>query len=193
VHAGAKRDKPFTWHALSTTESFANIGYPGVLRQCETCHLPGTHNFSASTSASALPNRLFRTVASGSSAFNGTAGTLITGCTISTINDCLATTLSVFSLSPYVAADNTTIYGSGFSVAGATGVPTNAAGTTLVNSPITTACFSCHDSALAKAHIEINGGLIYQPRSSALAAPPETCLVCHGTGRIADIKVMHNK
>jgi OmcA/MtrC family decaheme c-type cytochrome len=190
IHAGAKRAVPFTWHASSTTESFADVKFPGVLKECETCHLPGTYDFSATASAAALPNRLHRTVATG--LFNGTAGTATTGCTVSVINDCLATPISVFSLSPYVIKDNTTSYGAGFSVAAGTGVPTNAAATTLVNSPIATQCFACHDSVLARAHIEINGGSIYAVRSVALAKT-ETCMVCHDTGRIADIKVMHAK
>ncbi|MEQ1806863.1 MAG: OmcA/MtrC family decaheme c-type cytochrome, partial [Burkholderiaceae bacterium] len=190
IHAGAKRKTPFTWHASSTTESFANVRFPGVLKECEACHVPGTYDFSSVASASALPNRLHRTVATG--IFNGTAGTLTTGCTVTTINDCLGTAVGVFSLSPYVVKDNATNYGSGFSVAAATGVPTNAAGTTLVSSPITTVCFSCHDSALAKAHFEINGGSVYALRSTTLLKT-ETCMVCHDTGRIAAIKTMHAK
>jgi len=192
IHAGAKREVPFTWHASSTTESFADIKFPGVLSECETCHLPGTYGFSAAPSASALPNRLYRTVATG--LFNGTAGTLTTGCTVTAINDCLQTAVGVFSLypGPEVIKDNLTSYGSGFSVAAATGVPTNAAGTTLVNSPIATQCFACHDSILARAHIEVNGGSIYAPRTTALGTI-ETCMVCHDAGRIADIEVMHAK
>jgi OmcA/MtrC family decaheme c-type cytochrome len=190
IHAGAKRDQAFTWHASSTTESFADVKFPGVLKDCETCHLPGTYNFAASASASALPNRLYRTVATG--IFNGTAGTVTTGCTVTAINDCLQTAAGAYALSPYVIKDNATTYGSGFSVAAATGVPTNAAPTTLVNSPIATQCFACHDSALARTHMEINGGSIYSPRGTALAKV-ETCMVCHDVGRIADIKAMHAK
>ena len=41
--------------------------------------------------------------------------------------------------------------------------------------------------------MEITGNAsIYSPRSAALARP-ETCMVCHGPGHIADIKVMHAK
>lgn len=174
IHAASKRDKPFTWHAVSTSNSFANIGFPGILNACETCHLPGTYDFSASASASAVDNRLYRTVGTGK--YNGT----------------VAGSLTAFSISPYVIADNVTDYGAGFGFTPATGVTTAAAATTLVISPITTACFSCHDSALAKSHMEGNGGSIYTARSTALGTP-EQCLVCHGTGRIADIKTMHAK
>ncbi len=54
------------------------------------------------------------------------------------------------------------------------------------------ACFACHDSTIARAHIEYGGGSIYAPRSTALGTT-ETCMVCHDAGRIADIKVMHAK
>jgi OmcA/MtrC family decaheme c-type cytochrome len=198
IHAGNKREVPFTWHASSLGESFADIKFPGVLRNCEGCHIRGAYDFSASASASAVPNRLYRTVATG--VFNGIANTVTKGCTTSPpppstgpfVSDCKSTALSVYSLSPYVTKDNVFDYGAGFSVAAATGVPTNAAGTTLVNSPIATACFACHDSVLARTHMEINNGSIYAPRTAALGTQ-ETCMVCHATGRIADIKVMHAK
>jgi OmcA/MtrC family decaheme c-type cytochrome len=178
IHAGNKRGEPFTWHASSTTESFADIKYPGILSNCQGCHLPGTYDFSVAASESALPNRQFRTVATG--IFNGTPGTPTAGCTVTPINDCLQTEVGAFSLSPYVAKDNMTSYGPA-------GSPLN-----LMNSPIATQCFACHDSELARAHFEVNGGSIYVPRATALGAV-ETCMVCHGDGRIADIEVMHAK
>jgi len=194
-----KRTVPFTWHAASTTEGFWTIGYPGVLKNCESCHLPGTYDFSASASASALPNKQFRTVATGY--FNNSTTTLTTGCTVSATNTCMPTALAVFSLSPYVTADNATKYGSGFSIAGATGVATQAGGATLVDSPITTVCFACHDTSLATTHMKLNGGVIYQSRNLTAAGGTysgtlvnnEQCMLCHGTGRVADIKAMHDK
>jgi len=98
----------------------------------------------------------------------------------------------VFSLSPYVVKDNATNYGAGFGFNAGTGVTTPAAATTLAISPITTVCFACHDSSQAKAHMELNGGSIYAARSTALATS-ETCMVCHATDRIGDIKAMHAK
>jgi len=83
-------------------------------------------------------------------------------------------------------------YGNGFSYSATTGVTTEAAATTLVTSPIATACFACHDTATATAHMTSNGGSIYAPRSSALPVL-EQCMVCHGPDRIADIRAMHNK
>jgi OmcA/MtrC family decaheme c-type cytochrome len=186
IHGASKRSKPFTWHASTTTESFADIGFPGVLKNCETCHLPGTYDFSASASAAQLPNRLYRTVGTG--IYNGTAGTVTTNSSPATTQ----TAVGVFSLSPYVTADNATNYGAGFSYNAATGVATPAAGTTLVTSPIATACFACHDSDLATQHMQSNGGSIYEARSTALAKS-EQCTLCHTAGKVADIKAMHAK
>ena len=160
IHAAAKREKQFTWHASSTTDGFWKIGYPGILNNCETCHVPGMYDFSAATSSSALPNRLYRTVATGKFNRNG------------------ADPVANFAISPYVTADNVTDYGAGFAFAAATGVSTPAAGTTLVSSPIATACFACHDSALARGHMENEGGSIYKPRTTALAKV-ELCMQCH--------------
>jgi len=211
IHAAAKRNVPFTWDATSTTESFADVMYPGILGNCEACHLPGTYDFSAGTSAAALPNRQYRTVATG--IFNGTVNTTITTYTYSsTSQTCVAgqsapqTALGVFELSPYITA--LTNYGFGFTFNASAATTTNTCkpdgtlvsippgGTvqadpaTLVNSPISTACFACHDGTDVLAHIEINGGSIYQPRSTALNAV-ESCLLCHGTGQVADIKAVH--
>ncbi len=165
IHAAAKRNVPYNWHAVSATEGFFDIGYPGVLNQCETCHLPGTYDLSASASVSALDNRQYRTVA---------AGTLNPG----------------FSISPYVSTGVN--YGSGFSFSTSTEAITDAAATTLVTSPTATACLACHDSNDALAHFRVNGGSIYAARSTGLATT-ETCLVCHGPGRIAAIKESHAK
>jgi OmcA/MtrC family decaheme c-type cytochrome len=174
IHASAKRTVPFTWHATSpppTPESFADIGFPGILAQCETCHLPGTYDFRNSTASAAIPGKQYRTTATG--VFNP------------------VTPLDVYSMSPYVAIGQPAPgYGVGFSYNVGTQVTTPAAPTTLVNSPIATACFACHDSSVETAHIKTNGGSIYAPRSTALATT-EQCMICHGPNSIADIKVVH--
>jgi OmcA/MtrC family decaheme c-type cytochrome len=166
IHAGGKREKPFTWHAsapLPNPKSFADIGYPGILSKCETCHLPGTYDFSAAASQSAMPNRLYRTAATG---------------TFSTPDP---TTLAGYSQSPYVAPGS---YGSG-----SANTDLN-----LVNSPIATACFSCHDSNLAKQHMESQGASFYVQRSVALGRV-ELCMLCHDSDSAfgIGIKAVHNK
>jgi OmcA/MtrC family decaheme c-type cytochrome len=179
IHAGEKRVVPFTWHAALVGESFDDVKFPGVLSKCETCHLPGTYAF-AGVSDTVMASRLYRTV---------TTGTLSSTASALTKYGYAPSTSGAWG-APYVTQD--VAYGSGFSFNATTGVSTAAATTTLVNSPITTACFSCHDSAQARAHMEDNGGSIYDPRSTALAKQ-ETCMVCHASGRVADIAAMHAK
>jgi len=55
-------------------------------------------------------------------------------------------------------------------------------------------CSSCHASALAKAHMEQNGGSFAATQDDAgnlTNAGLETCAVCHGPGHTADVAVMH--
>jgi OmcA/MtrC family decaheme c-type cytochrome len=163
IHAASIRTVPYNWHATSATENFSDVTYPGVLSQCETCHLAGTYDYSLSTSASAMDFRLYRTVATGNLAAS-------------------------ISNSPYITTGVN--YGTGYSYNIGTGVTVEAAATTLVTSPTTTACLACHDSNDAVAHFRNNGGSVYAARSTALATT-ETCLICHGTGRLADIKAVH--
>jgi OmcA/MtrC family decaheme c-type cytochrome len=70
----------------------------------------------------------------------------------------------------------------------------------LVNAPVTGACISCHDSAVAKAHMASNGAQLGVaatgpsftdlgvPRTTILA---EQCVLCHGEGRVADVVNVH--
>src|SRR5678815_3467875 len=101
IHAGAKRSTEFTWHASTATSSFAEVKYPGVLNFCEGCHIPGAVNFENSASEAALPNRLYRTFATGS--FSGHVGDTFTtysgaSCTAGTSSP--ATETSVHALAP---------------------------------------------------------------------------------------------
>jgi hypothetical protein len=135
--------------------------------------VPGTFDFSSSASQTAIgastdgiDKRLYRTVGTGTYAAS-------------------------VSLSPYVLTG--VDYGAGFSFNVGTGATTAAAGTTLVNSPTVTVCSACHDTPDAISHYQINGASFYQARSTAITGTNETCLICHGTDRIADIAVMHSK
>jgi OmcA/MtrC family decaheme c-type cytochrome len=221
IHAADKRENPFTWDATSVTESFADIGYPGVLNFCQGCHLPGTYDFSASASQSALPHKQYRTVATGG--FTTTVGGAIPGWK-NTSGSCVAnngvqTALGAFEVSPYVqnkqfppntfgnaftfnaSATNPsagcTMTGTPYSIAAQATTesdPTANADyqTNLVNSPVMGVCIACHDSNVDAAHFTINGGSIYQPRNTALNTI-ETCMICHGPGAIADIAQVHSK
>jgi OmcA/MtrC family decaheme c-type cytochrome len=177
IHAGAKRETKYNWHAISSTDGFWDVKYPGVLKNCEACHLAGTYDFSAAGSAVPSPNnRQYKTVMTGNSA------------------------AATFSTSPYVAQVIGTAYGGGYSVSAATGAITAAAGTTLVTSPITAVCFACHDNnttvsagmgQTAVAHMKAQGGSIYEARSTALLKT-ELCNTCHGTAGASSIGSVHS-
>ena len=64
-----QREHPFTW-TPGDGESFAEVSSRRVLKNCEGCHVRGSYDFSNSASQSALPNRLYRTVATGFFALN---------------------------------------------------------------------------------------------------------------------------
>jgi OmcA/MtrC family decaheme c-type cytochrome len=53
------------------------------------------------------------------------------------------------------------------------------------------ACGACHDSSLTKNHMELNGALFTALQTTLSTSTPETCAICHGPGRSADVKVVH--
>jgi OmcA/MtrC family decaheme c-type cytochrome len=64
----------------------------------------------------------------------------------------------------------------------------------VVISPNTSVCSACHIEALAIQHMQQNGGDFDARKaadSSLISASTETCVVCHGKGRTADVKEMH--
>ncbi len=170
-----KRTVPYTWAGVTATNNYSKVVFPGDLKKCTTCHFEGTYDFTASAYTPALlANLLDVTTATGK--FNGTA-----------------TGTNVFRISPYVTKDNVADYGSGFSYTVATGVTVEAAGTNLVNSPIASACFSCHDTATAQTHMANDGGgSIYATRAVALTKS-ERCLDCHAAGKASPIKLKHKQ
>ena len=63
---------------------------------------------------------------------------------------------------------------------------------------VNSTCYYCHDSAAALAHIRESGGAIsiadpdaadFAQRQDVVAA--ESCAVCHGAGKVADLSVVH--
>jgi OmcA/MtrC family decaheme c-type cytochrome len=175
VHAGRRRTVDFTWHATEAGPGYDEIEFPGTLNTCTTCHVGNTYDFTSAPNLAAIPNMPLTTVATG------------------IYNSDPAQNSSYYTLSPYVVADGVTTYGSGFSFNAGTGATTQAAGTTLVLSPITGACASCHDTPAAIDHMKSAGGRFYAPRSQVLApgAAQEQCLICHGPGRSAAIGEVH--
>jgi OmcA/MtrC family decaheme c-type cytochrome len=171
IHGANKRVNKFSWEA-SAGDKYWTVTYPGYLRNCEECHVAGMYDFSNSAytanKGSIFDSLLYTTAATGT-----------IPATISVITTGLETIPGTY-YSPFVTAG--AVYGSGFSYsASATGgTITNAAATTLVNSPIAAACAGCHDTKVARAHMSQFGGSVSQPRTAALATK-ETCIICHGT------------
>jgi OmcA/MtrC family decaheme c-type cytochrome len=197
IHGASIRNTGFSWHAACPTGTtfadgtctaanadpyFANVSYPGVLNNCLQCHKPGTFDFSATTSAAALPNLLMSTVGTGTYAADISTSRYVTlgqdyGTNFSTANLTSGTKDGVACTTAAPCPCTLTS-------------PCNASGTTLVESPITAACSACHDAPIAINHMKEMGGTFYGTRTEALART-ESCMLCHGPGTIAAIAAVH--
>jgi OmcA/MtrC family decaheme c-type cytochrome len=168
IHNGnsGQRVNKFSWEANAGAK-FWEVGYPGLLKNCEQCHIAGMYDYSNTVYTSVVPNLLMTTAASGT--ISATGFPIITGL------ETVTSTSSV--ISPFVTPG--TAYGAAFVYTANNGASTPAAATTLVLSPISAACSGCHDSTIARAHMQSNGGTVFGPRSDALGKT-EQCLVCHG-------------
>ena len=74
-----------------------------------------------------------------------------------------------------------------------TGAVANNASDNLRNSPTAAVCSSCHDSAVAKLHMQdpANGGMFSVTQATLDATVLEGCVLCHGAGRVFDVKAVH--
>lgn len=64
----------------------------------------------------------------------------------------------------------------------------------VVVSPNSSVCSACHNDFLAAEHMKQNGGDFNATKaadSSLISSSVETCVLCHGPGRTADVAVMH--
>lgn len=136
IHGADKRENDFIVYGFGGNEhDFGHVEFPGILNNCETCHLEDTY----------YP-----------------VGPGVQATTIDT------------------GADRSTAYDD-------------------VNiTPTAAVCSACHDSNLARVHMEQNGAAwdVVQAADGILnsmsrGAVTETCAICHGPGRIADIEVVH--
>ena len=64
----------------------------------------------------------------------------------------------------------------------------------IADSPTVSACLTCHTTSTATAHMRQNGGVIGGTKTAngQVANQAETCALCHGPGRTADIREVHN-
>ncbi len=211
-----KRSYPYTWDAVSQSEGFWEVTFPGPRNNCEACHatlanpLQHTYDFSAPDSAAAVPNLLWSTDATNavtlqnfvSSVFGSspyvaavTTGTITAGtqgavtCTVAASCTCTVQNPCLSNFGANAGFDKVA------------GVLTDGAATNLVTSPITAACIACHDSPTQKSHIIAMNGQFYVARSVAKGLATnnptdpnqESCLICHGPqpNSIAPIADMH--
>jgi OmcA/MtrC family decaheme c-type cytochrome len=58
--------------------------------------------------------------------------------------------------------------------------------------PTAAVCSSCHDGQVAQSHMMLNGALFSATQAVInTGATLEACAICHGPGRVADVKVIH--
>ena len=61
----------------------------------------------------------------------------------------------------------------------------------LYTTPTAAVCSACHDSAVSRAHMESLGGAMFAVDLTTVNGSFETCSVCHGPGKIADLNEVH--
>ena len=120
-------------------DGFKEVTYPGILKNCEQCHVAGSYDFRTAANANAVPNLLWSTAAKADMSIPaGYTGPVI------------GLSAWIKKLYPDATARNFT---------GAIGNANRV--NNLVISPISAACFGCHDNDIAVAHMRLNGGVIY--------------------------------
>ena len=74
-----------------------------------------------------------------------------------------------------------------------TGASTTDPSDNLRITPTAAVCSSCHDSGLTKTHIESagSGGIFSATQATINTATQEICSICHGPGKILDVRVIH--
>ncbi len=159
IHGASKRTVNFTWDATSVAGDEADAGfflitYPNELNKCDACHVganTGLNNGKDCYTGSAFDFSCVTRV--GNTNTTVYTDTVMNNMLLSTTatGTLSSTDASKFDFSPYITMDVN--YGSGGS------------GDNLVSSPIAAACFSCHDSSAATAHMKANGGSLYEKRS----------------------------
>ncbi|MDH3412887.1 MAG: OmcA/MtrC family decaheme c-type cytochrome [Gammaproteobacteria bacterium] len=157
IHKGRERVIPFrdardrtggtppgTTGAITLLD-FRRLDFPGIINQCETCHLPGSYS---NVPADALPS----TYESIDATYKATANAVNAKAALSQPN------------------------------------PED-----MVTTPFAATCVACHDSTAAKAHMQTAGGAQIMVERQNLLVANESCVICHGVGRDADIAKVHNK
>jgi len=204
IHGASQRTVKFITEGASG-DDFSAVLFPGQLKNCENCHLPNTANFGIAEATGQLSNKLWSYTATAPVTANTNVLNQITGVTSSAV----AATYPIGTLLPASAATGNTGFSYAVTAAGA-GVATYATNGALLNSPFASACSSCHDDSVSQNHIKDQGGLVHATHQTAAGgvaqvavsgvagsdvplANTETCLTCHGQGRVNDAALMHQQ
>jgi OmcA/MtrC family decaheme c-type cytochrome len=212
IHGGWKRTVPFTYAASSgNLKGFSEVEYPGVLNNCRQCHLPGSFDFSNAANANAIPGMLWTTDSASDMRLLTNSGTATTD-PLSWVG---VSPWIIGVPSGKLASNKAlpTVLDRVIPPLGANGGYNDYRVDNVVSSPVASACFGCHDAPKSINHMEQNGGVLVKQVSTVLAnagmtpavtpttaaayralltgANKEACLICHGTGKVADIKVVH--
>jgi OmcA/MtrC family decaheme c-type cytochrome len=166
IHGAGHRTQPFQVYGFrNAPHDFSDVAYPAEASDCEACHVGGSHAVPLADSVLAT--------------------TVDTQATVSTANP--------FGTGDFVPDDGS---------AGDPGDDGNVTATAAV-------CSACHDTLQAGAHMLSNGagislempgtgasgagtsGFVVLQRDVDVGTVIETCGVCHGAGRIADVNVVH--
>ena len=189
LHSAGFRNYPYV-----VQSNFPAIQYPGLLNNCEACHVPGSYDFSNSTNYSQIPNMLWDTNAVGTATQAATVGTTTTttATNFATITFPAATNvnqqISLFGspqlptltagqsyLAPWTATN--TVYGQGFTTPSATSVGITLANTawsvTKAGKTTVTPTATVGTAGIAQPFI--------QPQANTLVTSPLTaaCAGCH--------------
>ncbi len=142
----------------------AEVTFPGVLNNCETCHRTGSYDV-------ALPAGVLNsTRAVPGLAYAGTLPTP-TSCDDSAVVE--------------------TAFGNVLAARSANCLPND---TDIVTTPVAATCNGCHTSPLAELHMMEHGAYLRRTRAEVNANVDglvETCVLCHGPGRLADVGIVH--
>ena len=66
IHGASKRTEAYSYEATAANPGgFDRVTYPGVLKNCEQCHVAGSYDFSGAANKAALPNLLWTNEARG--------------------------------------------------------------------------------------------------------------------------------
>jgi OmcA/MtrC family decaheme c-type cytochrome len=142
IHAAARRQSqgapPFRVCGNSNSvHDFSDVGYPGAINNCESCHVPPTDD---------------------NPSYYGRDPT------------------QRLAITTHAGADRTVISDD------------------TAHSPTLGSCIACHTTSTAITHMKQNGGVAdgVKLENGQVTGQAETCALCHGPGRTADIREVHN-